>query len=244
MFKIKRFSKVTSTNDIAKDLAKSGEAEGTVIIADAQECGRGRMGRAFFSPEGTGLYMSILLRPKFKAENATLITTAAAAAIAKAIEKHTGEDVKIKWVNDIFKNGKKVCGILTEGSVTQEGLFEYAILGIGINLTYPKGGFGTLEGIAGAVFENRPFDREGFISDILDGFWQYYRSLEHKPHFDDYVKRDMLCGREVDVIRAGEVIYSAKAVDIDKDFRLVVEHDGVLETLFCGEASVKSTIKR
>ena len=244
MFKIKRFSKVTSTNDIAKGLAKNGEDEGTVIIADAQECGRGRMGRAFFSPEGTGLYMSILLRPKFKAEGALLITTAAAVAVAEAVEKHTGEGVQIKWVNDVFKNGKKVCGILTEGSIAQNNLFEYAILGIGINLTYPKSGFGALESIAGAVFENDAFDRERFIGDILEGFKQYYLALEDKPHLDGYLKRDMLIGKEVDVISAGEVLYSAKVTDIDKDFALVIEHDGIKEALSSGEVSVKPTFMR
>ena len=239
MFNIKHFSKVTSTNDIAKDLAKGGEEEGTVIIADAQECGRGRMGRSFFSPLGTGLYMSILLRPAFGADKSQLLTTAAAVSVAKAIEKHTGEAVQIKWVNDIFKNGKKVCGILTEGSVLQNGLFEYAILGIGVNLTRPKEGFGSLENIADAVFSDDSFDRDAFIHDILANFEQYYRTITEKKHFDEYIKRDMLRGEIVDVISGGEVLYRAKVIGIDEDFSLLVEHDGIKETVFSGEVSIK-----
>ena len=106
MFKIQHFDTVTSTNDIIKDLAINGAPEGTVVIADAQTAGRGRMGRRFMSPSGTGLYMSVLLRPKLGATAALLITTAAAVAVATAIEKHTKKDTYIKWVNDIYLNEK------------------------------------------------------------------------------------------------------------------------------------------
>ena len=187
--------------------------------------------------------MSILLRPTFKAEKSQLLTTAAAVAVSEAIEKHTGDEVQIKWVNDVCKGGKKVCGILTEGSILQNGFFEYAILGIGVNLTLPNDGFGALESIAGAVFDSDAFDRDGFIEDILVNFEKYYRNLEAKPHFDGYVNREMLTGKEVDVIRAGEVLYSAKVIGVDKDFALLVERGTVTEAISSGEVSVKPTAK-
>lgn len=235
---IKYFDTVTSTNDIAKTLAKSGASEGTVAIANHQSAGRGRMGRSFMSPHGTGLYMSIILRPAFSAESSLLITTAAAAAVAKTIEKHTKQPCQIKWVNDVYMRGKKVCGILTEGQIAGNTI-EYAVLGIGVNLAPPQGGFGDLESIAGAVFENANFDKDVFCRDIINTFFGYYKSLEEKPHFDDYVARDMLYGKTVSVIRAGEEPYSAKVCGIDRDFSLITLRDGNKENLSSGEVSVK-----
>ncbi|MBQ4151292.1 MAG: biotin--[Clostridia bacterium] len=241
-FKITRFGEVTSTNDIAKNLAEDGAPEGTVIIADKQTKGRGRMGRSFLSPEGTGLYMSIILRPEFEAECALLITTAAAVAVAKAIEKHSGKNTALKWVNDVYIGTKKVSGILTEGKLLQNGRFEYAVLGIGVNLRSPKSGFGTLESIAGAVFDNIDFDREKFECDLLENFFEYYKNLSQKPHFDDYIARDMLRGKEVSVMRAGEILYSASVCGIDRDFSLLIERNGKKENLASGEVSVKCNI--
>lgn len=235
MFEIKRFAEVTSTNDIIKAMAKDGAPEWTVAVADRQTAGRGRMGRSFMSPSGTGIYMSVLLRPELCADMSLLITTAAAAAVAKAIEKHTGKAAKIKWVNDIFVDGKKVCGILTEGQISQEGTLAYAVLGIGVNLEPPKGGFGELESIAGAMFECSGYDKERIIFDILENFAEYYKNLEAKPHYNDYVSRDMLNGKRVNVLRAGEMVYESKVCGIDENFALVTEHG----TLQSGEVSVK-----
>lgn len=240
MFKIQHFDTVTSTNDIIKDLAKNGAPEGTVVIADAQTAGRGRMGRSFMSPSGTGLYMSMLLCPKLGATAALLITTAAAVAVATAIEKHTKKDTYIKWVNDIFVGGKKVCGILTEGTFAQDGRLDFAILGIGVNLQVPKESFGELADIAGAIFDDDSYSNEEFVKDILCEFEKLYRNLESAPHYGEYVKRDMLCGKCVNVIRAGEVLYSAKVLGINKDFSLLVEHGGIRESLSTGEVSVKA----
>lgn len=240
MFEITYFDEVTSTNDIIKEAARNGAKEWTVAIANSQSAGRGRMGKSFMSPRGTGIYMSILLRPTLDAENALLITTAAAVAVAKVIEAHTAKKASIKWVNDVFVDGKKVCGILTEGQLTDNGKFDYAILGIGINLTVPKGGFMEIENIAGALFENCDYDKNKIIDDILNCFAAYYEKITDKPHFEDYAKRDMLCGKVVNVIRAGEVLYSATVCGIDRDFSLVIEHDGKKENLATGEVSVKA----
>ena len=108
---------VTSTNILRKEKAALGAPEGTVLIASSQTSGRGRFARKFYSPENSGIYMSILLRPRMPAENAVLITTAAAAAVAVAAENLSGKKTEIKWVNDVLINGKKICGILTEAAL-------------------------------------------------------------------------------------------------------------------------------
>ena len=236
---IKHFGSVSSTNDIIKEMANGGAPEGSVVIADEQTNGRGRLGRSFMSPGGTGLYMSILLRPELSASDALLITTAAATAVAKAIEKHTGKATCIIWVNDVFLNGKKVCGILTEGKVSPDGTLEYAVLGIGVNLKEPKDGFGELSNIAGAIFEDEKVDRDTVANDILENFFGYYQSIETKPHYSDYIARDMIGGKNVTVYRAGEPLYDAKVLGISEDFSLVIDHDGKKENLASGEVSVR-----
>ncbi|MBR5539095.1 MAG: biotin--[Clostridia bacterium] len=226
MFKIERFDSVTSTNDIAAQRANEGAKEGIVILASSQTNGRGRMGRNFVSEKNCGIYMSVLLRPAFSPENSLLITTAAAVAVSETVEKYTGKSAQIKWVNDVYLDGKKVCGILTEGRISGDKL-EYAILGIGLNLTEPVGGFDeSIKDIAGAIFRcGEAFDREKIVSDILANFEKYYRILKAKPHFDGYVSRNMLLQREVDIIRGGETVGEGKVIGIAEDFSLEVLTD-------------------
>ena len=132
-----------STNTALRALAEAGAPEGTVYIAQSQTGGRGRMGRSFFSPAGTGLYLSLLLRPTtWEPARAAQLTAAAAAAMCEAIREVTGKEPGIKWVNDLLLDGKKVCGILTEASFSMEsGVLEYAVLGLGVNVYPPEGGF-------------------------------------------------------------------------------------------------------
>ena len=136
-FSITVLKEVDSTNTYLKNAAEKGEKDGSVIIAETQTAGRGRIGRNFYSDKG-GLYMSILIRPDMPTERSLFITTGTAVAVSKAIEKTSGKSVGIKWVNDIFIGGKKVCGILTEGTSNFEtGQLQYAVVGIGINVTEP-----------------------------------------------------------------------------------------------------------
>ncbi len=241
IFEIHRFDSVTSTNDIAAEYAKEGAKEGTVILADSQTNGRGRMGRRFVSAKSCGIYMSLLLRPSFSAENSLLITTAAAVAVAEAVEKHTGKRAQVKWVNDIYLDEKKVCGILCEGRAAEGEKLEYAVLGIGINLEEPRGGFEkSIENIAGALFcTGDSYDRDAIIRDVLENFAAYYENLLQKPHFDGYKRRNMLFGKEVDIIRGGERTGEGVAGDIAEDFSLrIITKDGE-KHLLTGEVSVK-----
>ena len=151
--------RVTSTNTVLRQMAEEGAEDGSVLLADSQTAGRGRMDRRFYSPPGTGLYLSLLLRPRIPAADAVRITACAAVAAAEAIEEVSGRRTAVKWVNDILLDGRKVCGILTEGSVDPlTGLLRYAVVGIGVNITPPPDGFPPeLRTVAGAVCErNEP----------------------------------------------------------------------------------------
>lgn len=231
-----------STNTCVRRLAEAGAPEGSVVVAAAQTAGRGRSGKSFLSPAGTGLYMSILLRPQLAMGDALLITTAAAVAVAHAVERVAAVKAQIKWVNDVYVDGKKVCGILTEGALDLEnGGLRYAILGIGINICPPAGGFppelapiaGALTGAGGEAL------RAPLAAAVLDEFFALYPHLTEKPFYDDYVSRSLLTGRQIEVLRGGTRL-PATALGIDRDLHLRVRYaDGSEENLAAGEVSTR-----
>lgn len=231
-----------STNTCVRRLAEDGAPEGTVVVAAAQTAGRGRSGKSFLSPAGTGLYMSVLLRPQLAMGDALLITTAAAVAVAHAVERVAAVTAQIKWVNDVYVDGKKVCGILTEGALDLEnGGLRYAILGIGINICPPAGGFPPeLAPIAGALTEtDGEALRAPLAAAVLDEFFALYPHLTEKPFYDDYVSRSLLTGRQIEVLRGGMHL-PATALGIDRDLHLRVRYaDGSDENLAAGEVSTR-----
>lgn len=234
---------VTSTLSLVREKAAEGMPEGYVVIANEQTAGCGRRGRSFSSPAGTGIYMSLLLRPtRFSSEQAIRITTIAAVAVCEAIETVTDEKAEIKWVNDIFVKGKKVCGILTEASFgTETGILEYAVLGVGINVYRPREGFGeALEQIAGAVFEAPREDAKNHLTAaFLNSFMNYYAALDRMDYADEYRKRSLAIGRRVNVI-SGEQKKKALVLGIDDACQLLVRYeDGTEETLSSGEISIR-----
>ena len=241
-FKLEVRQTVTSTNTIAKEMAAGGAAEGTVLIAREQTQGRGRMGRSFYSPETSGIYFSIILRPRLSIEDSLLITTAAAVAVSRAIEEVAGVKAEIKWVNDIFVAGKKVCGILTEASLNFEnGGLEYAVVGIGINVT-SKNFPDELSEIAGSLFMDKPEQApvtSMLVAGILNNMAEYMHSLTDRSYLSEYRNRSFLIGREIFIIKGAEVM-PAKAIDLDDNARLIVEYENhKTEALNSGEVSVR-----
>ncbi len=233
---------VTSTNALAKAAAENGAPEGTVILAASQTAGRGRLGRTFCSPPDTGLYMSVVLRPRVEAEKALNITTAAAVAAAQAIEQVAGKTAAIKWVNDIYCDDKKVCGILTEAVPDpQTGGLCYAVLGIGINVREPAGGFpSAIQDIAGAVFDADGGDRAVMAAAVLDAFAPLYAHLEDGAHIAEYRARQWLCGKAVTVHTPTDS-RAATALFVDEQCRLVVRYDsGEEAALSTGDVSVRA----
>lgn len=241
-WEISVFNSVSSTNLLAKEAALQGKSEGRVIIAESQTDGRGRLGRKFESPKDSGLYMSILLRPDLSPENAVLITAAAAVAVSDAVESLSGKPTKIKWVNDVIANGKKICGILTEGGINPEnGKFSWAVLGIGVNVYEPQNGFRPeIKDIAGAAFSKEKSGlKNRLAAEILNIFEQLYNNLSSRSFFEGYRKRMLTIGKQVSVIR-NDNKRKALCLDLDYDCRLLVEYDdGTSEYISSGEVSVR-----
>ena len=233
---------IPSTNTALRALAEAGAPEGTVYLAQGQTGGRGRMGRSFYSPAGTGLYLSLLLRPvSWKPARAAQLTAAAAAAMCEAIREVTGKEPGIKWVNDILLDGKKVCGILTEASFSMEsGVLEYAVLGLGVNVYPPEGGFPKeLEGVAGALLDAPGEDvRNRLAGEFLNRFLAGYERPEDRSFLDTYRRRSVAVGREVTALSGGHE-RRAFAYAVDDDCRLLVRYDdGTEQALSYGEIRI------
>ncbi len=232
-YEIIRKTEVTSTNILLKQLAKDGADHGTVLVADSQTNGKGRMGRSFYSPKDTGIYMSILLREDF-GNNPTLVTTLTAVAVMKAIEKVTSKQTQVKWVNDILLDGKKVCGILSEGSFSGKEL-EYMIVGIGVNVDtdyFPD----DIKDIAGSVGGKK----EELITAILDSFFDEYQNLSDRSYLNYYRERCVTVGKNIKIISPEKEPIEAFSQGITDDAGLIVKYpDGKTEVIMSGEVSVR-----
>lgn len=237
------YDTVGSTNRLLKEKAAE-ESEWTVILAGAQSAGRGRLGRSFYSPKGSGIYFSVLLRPQMSAEQASRLTTLAALAVCHAIEDCTGQKAQIKWVNDVYLHGRKVCGILTEASVNMEqGQPEWAVVGVGLNVYEPDGGFPEeLRGIAGAISEERKRNlRVSLAAAFLRHFRRLYEEFPNGSYAEEYRAWNLVPGKSVTVHR-GDTQREALALSIDDECRLVVRYeDGTEEALSSGEISIRPT---
>lgn len=236
---------IGSTNTRAKEVAESEPQYekmplfGRIIISDSQTAGRGRYGRKFVSNASCGIYMSFLLHPSSRADEAIHITTRAAVAVAEAIESLADVDVGIKWVNDLLINGKKICGILTEASIDFEsGGLKYAVLGIGINVgqtVFPD----DVASVASSIEAEcgRKISRNRLCAEVIN---RVYTMLSEggTEYMNEYRRRSVAIGREVTVIR-GDERYYAKVAGIDDNGRLEIEADGKTVKLSSGEISIK-----
>ncbi len=208
---------IDSTNDEMKRRAAKGEPAISLLIAEEQTNGRGTKGRSFFSPEGTGIYMSILLRPTYSVQDCTLLTTMAAVSTAKAIEKVTGLTPQIKWVNDIYLNGKKAGGILTQAHLSKDGSqVKWAVVGIGVNLSEPDGGFPAgLTQIATTLGNEEEHIKNRLIAEITNEFVFYYNNLSKKEFIEEYAKR-LLGLHEEMTVQSGENQITGQIIGIDE----------------------------
>lgn len=234
---------IGSTNDYLREKAAQGKGEGYAVVAGAQTRGKGRTGRSFYSPADTGIYLSLLLRPKdCRPAQAVKFTTMAAVAACEAIENVSHRSPQIKWVNDIYIDGKKVSGILTEASVSLEnGSLEYVLLGIGINVYPPEKGFPQeLRETAGSVFQERKSDgKNQLTAGFLNRLMEIYTKEETGEYAEEYRKRSMVLGKRIQILTP-EGEKGARALEIDKDCRLLVEYeDGNRELLRAGEIRIR-----
>lgn len=229
-----------STNEYLKRRAREGKAnDGDAALALYQSAGKGRLGRSFFSPSDSGLYMSVFLKRKITPELSKFVTPAAAVAVALALEECGSEHAGIKWVNDIYISGKKVCGILTESKISSENMLDYLIIGIGVNIFPPEGGFpDDIKDKAGAAFPKKiPGMRIKLAEKILLNLDGIENSVKTRSFLDGYISRSILTGKKV-YITYGGAKTEAEVIGIDGECRLVVKTaDGVL-SLNSGEATM------
>lgn len=237
------YKTTSSTNEVAKKLALSGAKHGTVVISEEQTQGKGRMGRSFYSPANTGIYMSIILRPTLTAMDSVLITTSSSVAICDAIHKVTGIECQIKWINDIYINNKKIGGILTEASTNFEsGTIDYLILGIGINFNNPKDNFpDDLKEIADSLYNGNSngINRNILCAEILNNILSIIPKIKDYNFISEYKKRSIILNQEI-MYTSGGIYSKGRAIDINNDGSLVIKHDdGSIKILNSGEISIR-----
>lgn len=234
---------ISSTNTRAKEVAESVD-EGTVVIAEEQTMGKGRLGRNWTSPKGKGLWFSLVLKPGLEVERLPKITLIGAAAVYKAL-RGMGIKSHIKWPNDIVIDGKKVCGILTEMIFKNKNTY-YVIVGIGINVNLDKKDFTEeLKNKATSLklVKGQKIDRIRLLAHVLNNFEKLYIPFKERGDISEAIKisreNSILTGREVKIIRASEKKVG-KVLDIDNEGQLVVKYkDGKIEAIFSGEVSIR-----
>lgn len=238
MYQIKHFKEIDSTNSELKRLALLGAPSGTVLVADRQTAGKGRLGRRFYSPDNSGIYMSVLLRP-VALSDAGLLTTFTAVAVARALAK-TGIEVGIKWVNDLIADGRKLCGILTEAGTYEKEPF--AVIGIGMNLkktAFPE----ELRDIAVSLEEltGTAPDRDPLVHAILAEMQVINLQHPHDPEalMNEYRRRSITLGRPVRVLPHHGEPFDGVAEAINQDGSLTVQTENGPTRVSTGEVSIK-----
>lgn len=235
------FESVSSTNDKAYALAEGGAAEGTIVIANSQTKGKGRLGRKWFSPPESGIYLSCILRPGILPKEVSKITLAAAVSVVKAIREFSGVQALIKWPNDIILSDRKAGGILTELKGESDRV-DFVILGIGLNVNAPRRDLpegGT--SVKAESKSSKDFSRVELIKALLEGLDAEY-AIFKKQGFTSIGKelKSLSCtlGREVKVMTSGKRSVRGKAVRINKDGALVVRREGKDVVILSGDVSM------
>ncbi len=232
------FKEITSTNDYAKQIGGSLIEKGTLIVADIQTSGRGRLGRHWESPSKTGLWMSLLVKPPFAPSHASKLTQLAALAVSRTLKNLCDLENHIKWPNDIHIQGKKVCGILTEMNAELSGI-NYLIIGIGVNVNteaFPD----ELKDVATSLYleKGQKINRLALLQAIIHEFEMLYLTFEQTLTLsairEELVLRSNIVGHRVQ-IQHNNALIEAIAVDIDQEGNLILDNDGVRQPIFYGE---------
>jgi len=232
--KIRYFSEIGSTMDAARELAKKGAGEGTIVIAEAQTHGRGRLGREWLSPKG-GIYFTLILRPKISPVNAPRINLMASLAVAATIRKLFGLDAGLKWPNDVLIEGKKVCGILAEMDAETDVL-NFVNLGIGINANTSIPRFEkTATSLKHAV--GKDISRKEFLGALLVEIEHRQASLMEASLLEEWRKLSVTLGKDVRIVAPGEVIVG-RAIDVDTTGALIIrQRNGSLKKVVAGDCT-------
>jgi BirA family biotin operon repressor/biotin-[acetyl-CoA-carboxylase] ligase len=237
------YDSVDSTNNLGKQHISSGNRAETIIIANEQTKGRGRMGRDFFSPANTGVYMSFVLYPNRHVSEMGTLTTKVCVAVCRVIEAVTDCKAEIKWVNDIFVDRKKVCGILTEAVTDFEsGTVEAVVIGIGLNVSTQSTDFPEeLSMMAGSI-NPESVSRNTIVAKIINEVVAVYDEKDEKSLMEEYRERCFLIGKGITYYRNGVPI-TGKVVDINDQGNLVIEKkDGIIDILNSGEVTLNGNL--
>jgi biotin-[acetyl-CoA-carboxylase] ligase BirA-like protein len=241
---IQHFSEVTSTNDLAKELAAKGTKEGTVVISETQTLGRGRLGREWASPEG-GIWFSVILRPEVAPKDASKLTFVAAVAVARVIREMFSLEAEIKWPNDVLIGGKKVCGILTETS-TKGDVVNFVVVGVGINAnvsldSFPENLRDALTSLKEELKEE--VEREEFLRALLKELEHYYMMFMQKKFdliLEEWRNLAGFLGQHVEVISFDEKI-RGRAVDVDRNGALIIKlRNGTAKKVMLGDVTIRT----
>ena len=241
--KIICYDAVDSTNLVLKQLAHEGAEDGTVVVADSQGTGRGRMERHFFSPPGKGIWVSILLRPTFLPQDAPKCTLMAAVAVARAMERF-GLHAAIKWPNDIIHEGRKLVGILTEMSAEMDRV-DYVVIGIGINVNIAREDFPEeLRDTATSLMQMKgtPLPRVAFLQELLRAVDVLYQEVQREgfaPVLAAWRKYAVTLGQTVRVIGPAGEEFEGVAADIDADGALFVDTKMGRRRVLAGDVSIR-----
>jgi BirA family biotin operon repressor/biotin-[acetyl-CoA-carboxylase] ligase len=241
--KVYYFDNVDSTNNEAKKLAAAGCPEGTIVVAEAQDAGRGRKARGWYSPFGKGVWVSLVLRPAFSPQDAPKCTLLAAVAVNNAIRKVANFDCGIKWPNDILYDGKKLVGILTEMTAEIDAI-NYVVVGLGINVNLKAEDIPPeLQAIATSleIAVGHPLSRIDLLAAVLEEFERLYQQVQtqgFQPILDEWRRNSITLGNTVDVL--GSHPFSGVAVDIDADGALLVRTDRRVERVLAGDVSIRA----
>lgn len=244
---IQIYQSLESTNTTAKHLAIDNAPHGTIVLANAQTAGKGRSNRSFFSPEGSGIYLSIIVRPDFGIPKPASVMTAASVAVCSAIEKACHLQPEIKWINDLYLDGKKVCGILTDALINYEAeKLDALIIGIGINFVPPVEGFPPELAESVSALNSGPscissegISRNRLIAEIVNEIMHMTAGFPSENFPEEYRKRSLLIGKEIDIFQKGTVT-PAKVLDIDENGGLIVQMgDHTVQTLYSPGISVR-----
>lgn len=227
------FSEIDSTNEMAKRIYKELPIP-SVIVSEYQSAGKGRRGRSFYSPKGTGMYFTVIFDLREKLCDTVLVTSLAAVVTADAIRTLTKKEAVIKWVNDIYIEDRKVCGILTELIADKDNIPEKIIVGIGINFSsvFPD----DISDIAGNIGED--VDRNELLAMICDNLAQQYENIESRDFIQKYRDYSCIIGKKITYTYNGSTIH-ATAVDISRDGHLIVETQNGITELSTGEITVR-----
>lgn len=240
------YEDTTSTNNEAKILAAKGAAEGTIIVSETQNSGRGRLARGWFSPYAKGIWFSVILRPAFLPQEAPKCTLMAAVAVTKAIEHITGIRCGIKWPNDILYEGKKLVGILTEMNAEMDGI-NYVVIGMGINVNIAQTDFPEeLQGIVTSllILKGEKVSRVLLLNEVLQQLEVLYKEALEKGFvgiLEEWKKYSVTLGRSVNVLGISET-FSGVAVDIDDQGALLVKTDAEIRRVLAGDVSIRPIV--